>query len=174
MTPMTSNPLSQIGRAAVETAARATRISVDSAERAMHLQLEYARGALQQAALNAQAASQLKDVQQLVALPARIAEGTFENLLGYSRSLYEIASEAQGRYSTLAEERLASFQRAVSETVDQAASSAPAGGDVAVAAIKSQLAAATAAFDTFSKAAKNLASLADAGVSAASPAKSRK
>ena len=171
----TMNPLSEIGRATVETAAKATRISVDSAERTMNVQLEYARGALKQAAINAQAATQVKDFQNLLSLPTRLAENSIENFIGYSRSLYEIASEAQARYSSLAEERMASFQQAVTETVDQAAKASPAGGDVAAAAMKSQLAAATAAFDTFTKAAKNLASFTDAGVTAASrQAKSRK
>ena len=171
----TTKPLSEIGRAAVESAARATRISMDSAERAFAVQLEYAKGAVKQATLNVRAVSQVKDVQELLALRTRIAENAVENLMGYSRSLYEVASEAQGEYARLAEERLARFQQAVAETVDQAARSAPAGSDVAVTAIKSQLAATTAAFDTFTKAARNLASYADAGVNAASrPAKSRK
>ena len=171
----TANPLSEIGRAALEAAARATRISMDSAERTLNVQIEYARGAVKQATINARAVSQVKDVQELLALRTRIAENAVENLMGYSRSLYEVASEAQGEYARLAEERLARFQQAVAETVDQAARSAPAGSDVAVTAIKSQLAATTAAFDTFTKAARNLASYADAGVNAASrPAKSRK
>jgi hypothetical protein len=57
---------------------------------------------------------------------------------------------------------MAAFQQAFAETVDQAAKSAPAGSDVAVAAMKSQLAAATAAFDSFTKAAKHVASFTDA------------
>ena len=65
-------------------------------------------------------------------------------------------------------------QQAVTESVDQAAKAAPAGGDVAVAAIKSQLAAATAAFDSFAKAARHVASFTDAGVRAAGNGKSRK
>jgi type IV secretory pathway TrbL component len=113
----------------------------------------------------------VKDVQELLALRTRIAENTLENLMGYSRSLYEVASEAQTEYSRLAEERMARFQRAVAEGVDQAAKSAPAGSDVAIAAIKSQLAAATAAFDTLTKSARHLASYADAGVSAPRQAK---
>jgi phasin family protein len=170
-----SNPVSELGRAAVESAARATRISMDSAERAFAVQLEYAKGAVKQATLNVRAVTQAKDVQELLALRTRIAENTVENLMGYSRSLYEVASEAQGEFARLAEERMARFQQAVAETVDQAARSVPGGNDVAVAAIKSQLAASTAAFDTFTKAARNLASYADAGVNAASrPAKSRK
>ena len=167
----TATPLAEIGRATAESAARAARISMDSAERAFVIQLEYAKGALQQATINARAVSQVKDVQELFALRTRIAENAIENIVGYSRSLYEVASEAQSEYSRLAEERMARFQRAVTEGVEQAAKASPAGSDVAVAAIKSQLAATTAAFDTFTKAARNLASYADAGIAASRPAK---
>lgn len=170
----TANPLAEIGRATMDAAARATRISVDSAERAVYVQLEYAKGALEQATINARAVSRAKDVQDLLSLRARIAENALENLMGYSRSLYEVASEAQAEYSRLAEERMTRFQQAVAESVEQAARSAPAGGDVAAAAIKSQLAAATAAFDSFSKAARHAASYADAGVRAAGNGKPRK
>jgi phasin family protein len=168
-------PISRLGQAAVEAAARATRISMDSAERALNVQLEYAKGSVQQATLNARAVTQVKDVQELLALRTRIAENAVENLMGYSRSLYEVASEAQSEYARLLEERVARFQAAVTETVDQAAKGAPAGGDLAIAAVKSQLAAATAAYDSFTKAARSLASYADAGVGAArSTSRSRK
>lgn len=168
-------PLTRIGQNAVADVARATAISMDSAERTLTVQLEYAKGALEQAALNARAVSQVKDVQELLALRTRIAENALENLLGYSRSLYEVVSEAQSEYSKLAEQRMARFQAAVAEGVEQAAKAAPGGSDVAVAAVKSQLAATTAAFDSFTKAARSLASYADAGVGAArSTARSRK
>ena len=167
MNPASTASLSRLGQNAVADTARAAQISMDSADRALTVQLEYAKGALAQATHNARAVAQVKDVQELLALRARIAENAIENLLGYSRSLYEVASEAQSEYARLAEQRMARFQQAVTEGVDQAALSAPAGGDVAVAAVKSQLAAATAAFDSFTKAARSLASYADAGVGAA-------
>ncbi|HET6263959.1 MAG TPA: phasin family protein [Usitatibacter sp.] len=168
------NPLSEVGRAAVDAASRAARISVDSAERTLAVQLEYAKGAVKQATATAHAFAQVKDVQELFVLRARLAENAIENLMGYTRSLYEVASEAQAEYSRLAEERMGSFQQAVTQTVDKAAQSAPAGSDVAVAAMKSQLAAATAAFDSFTKAARHMASFTDAGMTASRPAKSRK
>lgn len=169
-----SNPLSEISRATVDAAARAARISMDGAEKALTVQIEYAKCALDRAGVNARAISGAKDVQELVALRARIAESALESLMDYSRSLYEVASEAQVEYSRLAEERMAKFQQAVAETVERAAKSAPAGGDVAAAAIKSQLAAATAAFDSFTKAARHAASFADAGLKAQGAAKPRK
>jgi phasin family protein len=169
----TANPFAEISRAAIESASRATRIGVDSAERAVALQLEFTRGAFTRATQGAKAASQVKDVQELLALRTRMAEAAVESFMGYSRSLYEVASDAQSEYARLAEERMARFQKAVTETVDQAAKASPGGSDVAVAAIKSQLAATTAAFDSFTKAARHVASLADAGVKSAAAGKKK-
>jgi len=138
------------------------------------LQLEYARTALEQATRSARELAKAKDVQELLAVRTRNAETAVERLMGYSRSLYEISSEAQTQFSRLAEERMTNFQATVSETVEKAARSTPAGGDVAAAAIKSSLAATTAAFDSFNKAARNVASLADAGLRPANGGKTRK
>src|SRR5512132_3046023 len=91
-TPMatTTNPISDITSATVEAATRFTKISMDSAERTMAVQLEYARGAITQATLNAKALSQAKDLNELAQLRSRIAENALENMVGYSRSLYEV------------------------------------------------------------------------------------
>jgi phasin family protein len=169
----TFNPFADIGTAAMDAAVRFTRISMDSAERTMAIQLDYAKGAVKQATITARALGQVKDVSELVGMRTRIAENAIENAMGYSRSLYEVASEAQSELGKLAEERMSAFQQAVSENVDQAAKSAPAGGDLVATAFKSSLAATTAAFDTFNKAARNVASYTDASVRSA-PTKSRK
>jgi phasin family protein len=169
----TANPFADLGTAAVEAAARLTRISMDSVERTMAIQLDYAKGAVKQATLTAHAYGQVKDVNELVSIRARLAENALENAMGYSRSLYEVASDAQSELGKLAEERMSAFQQRVTEGVDQAAQSAPAGGDLMAAAFKSSLAATTAAFDTFNKAARNVASYADASVRTPG-AKSRK
>ena len=169
-----ANPLAEIGSATVDAAARLTKISMDSTERVIALQLEYARTALEQATRSARELAKAKDVQEILAVRTRNAETAVERLMGYSRSLYEISSEAQTQFSRLAEERMTNFQAAVSETVEKAAKSTPAGGDVAAAAIKSSLAATTAAFDSFNKAARNVASLADAGLRPANGGKTRK
>jgi phasin family protein len=169
-----ANPLSGITAAAMDAATRLTRISMDSTERTIAVQLEYAKGAIKQATLNAKAVSGAKDVQDLLSLRSRIAENALENLMGYSRSLYEVGAEVQSQLSKLAEDRMSAFQQAVTESVEQAAKAAPAGGDVAVAAMRSSLAATTAAFDSFSKAAKQVTSYTDASVRASGKTKPRK
>jgi phasin family protein len=168
------NPLSELGRTAVETSARLTKISIDSAERAFAINLEYAKAAVAQATLTARAAAGVQDVEQFLTVRNRLAENAVENLVGYSRSLYEVASEAQSELSKLAEERMAAYQAAVVEAVDQASKVAPGSGDVAVAAVKQSMAATTAAFDTLHKAARQVASYADASVKAAKAPKTRK
>jgi phasin family protein len=159
----TTKPFAELGSQALTAAARMTRISMDSAERVIALQLDFAKANLEQATRTARAYAGAKDVQDLFAVRTRAAEAAMDKLLGYSRGLYEVASEAQNEFSRLAEERMSSFQQAVTESVEQAAKQAPA-GDVAATAIKSSLAATTAAFDSFTKAARNVTAYADASV----------
>ena len=81
--------------------------------------------------------------------------------------MYQIASEAQADFSALAEEAWASYTKGVAAWVEKATKNAPAGSDVAVTALKSSMAATTAAFDQLSKATKQVVSFADASVRAA-------
>jgi hypothetical protein len=62
----------------------------------------------------------------------------------------------------------AGYTKGVAAWVEKASKAAPAGSDVAVNAFKSTFAASTAAFDQFQKATKQVVSLADASVRAAS------
>ena len=116
----------------------------------------------------ANAVAGIKDVQELAAVRAKLTEAGMQNALGYSRGVYQIASEAQADFSELAEEAWASYTKGVAAWVEKASKNAPAGSDFAVTALKSTVAATTAAFDQFSKATKQVVSYADASVRAAS------
>jgi hypothetical protein len=86
---------------------------------------------------------------------------------GYSKTLYELASEAQAEYTAFAEQAWASYTKGVAAFVDKASKSAPAGTDAGFNAFKSTFAASTAAFDQFQKATKQVVNLADANFRAA-------
>jgi len=90
-----------------------------------------------------------------------------QSATGYSRTLYELSSEAQATFSALAEETWKAYTKGVASWVEKASESAPAGSDVAVNAFKSTFAASTAAFDQFQKATRQVVNLADASVRAA-------
>jgi len=105
-------------------------------------------------------------VQELVNLNARAGQPALEKAIGYSRSVYEIASQANGEISRLVEQRAGELNRTVAAVIDRLAKDAPAGSDVAVAAVKSTLAAANSAYDSFTKAAKQATEMVQANLAA--------
>lgn len=156
-----------INKASYASAVKLAELSLEKAERFTKLNLQAAKVALEQGAYTANAVAGIKDVQELVAVRAKLTEAGVQNVMGYSRGVYQIASEAQADFSALAEQALAMYTKSMAAWVEKAAKNAPAGSDVAVTAFKSTVAATTAAFDQFSKATKQVVSFADASVRAA-------
>jgi phasin family protein len=157
----------EFNKAGYDNAIKLASLSLEKAERLTKLNLQAAKVALEQGVNGANAVAGAKDVQEILALRAKLAEAGVQNALGYSRGVYEIASEAQADFSALAEEAWASYTKGVAAWVEKATKNAPAGSDVAVTALKSTVAATTAAFDQFSKATKQVVNFADASVRAA-------
>jgi phasin family protein len=157
----------ELNKANVAQATKLAALAIENAEKLFKLNLNAAKVALAQSVEGVSAAASVKDVQELLALRAKYAENGVQGALGYSRSLYEVASEAQAQYSQFAEETWAAYTKGVAAWVDKASKSAPAGSDAAVNAFKSTFAASTAAFDQFQKATKQVVNLADASVRAA-------
>lgn len=159
--------IAEINKANVAQATKFAALSLEAAEKLVKFQLGAAKSVFAQSVESANAVAAVKDVQDLLALRTKFAEAQMQTAVGYSRHLYELATEAQAEYSALAEESFGVYSKGMASMVDKASKSAPAGSDVAVNAFKSTLAATTAAFDQFQKASKQVASLADANVRAA-------
>jgi phasin family protein len=164
------NPTEQFAEINKTNVAQATKfaaISLENAEKFVKFNLGAAKTVFAQSVENAQAVAAVKDVQDLIELRTKFAEAGVQTAVGYSRHLYELATEAQAEYSALAEEAFGVYSKGITQWVDTASKSAPAGSDVAVNAFKSTIAATAAAFDQFQKASKQVASIADANVRAA-------
>jgi phasin family protein len=108
-----------------------------------------------------------KDVQEFVNLQSTLAQPAIEKAIAYSKSAYEVATEANTEMSKMAEKRIAEWNENFVSMLDKATKNAPAGSDVAVAAVKSMLAAANSAYDNFNKVAKQATEIAEANVAAA-------
>ena len=163
----TPEQFAELNKANVAQATKLAALAFENAEKLVKLNLNAAKAALAQGVESASAAASIKDVQELMALRAKYAETGVQAALGYSRGLYDVASEAQAQYSQLAEEAWAAYTKGIAAWVEKASKSAPAGSDVAVNALKSTFAASTAAFDQFQKATKQVVNFADASVRAA-------
>ncbi len=157
-------------KANVETVLTLANAAFASAERLAALNLNTARSILEDGVANTKALLAAKDVQELMNLQASLAQPIFEKAVAYARSVYEITSQSQEEVSKILEGQVAELNKGVATALDKAAKSAPAGSDVAVAAVKSAIAAANSAYDSMSKAAKQVAEIAEANVAAATNA----
>ena len=159
--------IADLGKVNYANAVRIASLSIANAEKIVKLNLMTAKAALASGVESAQAAASVKDVQELMALRTKFTEAGVQVATGYSRTLYELASEAQAEYTAIAEEAWSLYTKSVAAIVDKASQSAPAGTESGFNAFKSTFAASTAAFDQFQKASKQVVSLADASVRAA-------
>ena len=101
------NPTEQFAEFNKTNVAQATKfaaLSLENAEKLMKFNLGAAKAVFAQSVEGAQAVAGVKDVQDLLALRTKIAEAQVQTAVGYSRHLYELATEAQAGYSALAEE----------------------------------------------------------------------
>jgi len=151
----------------LDTVIGITAVTLQAAERLFDLQLSAAKTSLADNTTNAKALIAAKDAQEVMALQSTIAEPVFEKAMGFSRSLYEVASETQAEITKLFEERAADFNKVVVSALDKVVKSAPVGSDVAIAAVKSAMAAINSTYETMSKSAKQVAELTEASVAAA-------
>lgn len=141
-----------------------------SAERIAALNLNTARTLLEDGVNNTKALLGAKDVQELISLQSTLTQPSVEKAVAYSRSVYEIATQTQEEISKVVEAQFSEANKTVASALDKAAKNAPAGSDVAVAAVKSAIAAANSAYDSLTKAAKQVAEMTEANVAAATNA----
>ena len=125
------------------------------------------KSAFEDSIANTRALLGAKDVQEFVTLQNSFAQPAIEKAIAYSKNVYEVATGANSEISKVAERRVAEWNENFVSLLDKVSKNAPAGSDVAVAAVKSMLAAANSAYDNMNKVAKQATEIAEANVSAA-------
>lgn len=166
----TPEQFAETNKANIETLLSLANSAFANVERLAALNLNTARSVLEDSVANTKAVLAVKDVQELLALQSSLTQPLVEKAVAYARSVYEIASQSQEELSKVLEGQVAEVNKGVAAALDKAAKSAPAGSDVAVAAVKSAIAAANSAYDSFNKAAKQAAEITEANVAAATSA----
>lgn len=151
----------------LENALSFTNVALEGAERLLEAQLNAAKRALTANTKNARVLADAKDARQLAEVQNAIARPALENVLEYSRNVYQIAAETQSELGKLMSQQAAEFNRAMISLLDKAVSTAPVGSDFALAAVRTAMATANTAYDTMSKNARQLTEVAEANVSSA-------
>jgi phasin family protein len=170
MTTLNPEQFASANKAAVDSMLSLANTALASAERIAALNLNTARSVLEDSVSSTKAIMGAKDAQEAIAIQTNLAQPNVEKAVAYSRSIYEIAAQNQEEMTKMLEAQFGDFQKQIADMLDKAAKSAPAGSDVAVAAVKSAIAAATSAFDNMNKAAKQVSEIAEANVAAATNA----
>lgn len=157
-----------LNKANVESLVSVANILLDGAERLADVQLTAAKAAVADVAKNAKILANVKDAQGFVGLQSELVAPSLDKAVAYSRAVYEISAQTQSELTQVAEERIAELNKGVVGAFEQLAKTAPAGvgADAAVTAMKSAVAAASSAYDTMTKAAKQYADLTEANVTA--------
>lgn len=161
---------SKLSLTGVEAVLRFAQISLDSAERLVKFNLESSKQSLEENVKVAKELSTVSDPQQALTQINKLTTQSIDKAVANSRQLYEIVSAAQSEFTRLAEENLGSFNKSLITAIESAAKTAPAGSDSALNAVKTSIAAAAAAVNTFSKAAQQVAEFTDSSVKAATSA----
>ena len=136
-------------------------------EKLANLQAAAVKSVFEESIANTRALVGAKDVQEFAALQQAFSQPALEKAIAFSKNVYEVATETNGELSKLAESRIADWNQNFVSVLDKASKNAPAGSDVAVAAVKSMLAAANSAYDSMNKVAKQATEIAEANVAAA-------
>lgn len=142
----------------------------DTTERLVDLNLAAAKAMMEESAEKAQAFMGVKDAQEFLALGGAMAQPTVEKFVSYGRNVYSIATDAGSDVTKIVETQIADGNKKFADLIEFAAKSAPAGSEPAVSMVKSALAAANTAYDTFSKATKQAVDMAESNFSTATAA----
>jgi phasin family protein len=154
-------------KSSVEQANKFANATFLGLELLTNLNIATAKSTFESGSKNFKALSEITDLQDLVAFRAKVTESGVENALSYSRDAYEIVSVTGAEVTKLMENGFTTMNKNLVAVVDKAVKSAPAGSDVAVTAIKSTMAATTAAIDSLTKATRQVVDFTDASVRAA-------
>jgi phasin family protein len=164
---VTPEQIQAAGKANVETMLSLAAMQFAAMEKLATLNANAVKSAFEDGLTNTRALFGAKDVQEFVNLQSTLATPAIEKAIAYSKSVYEVATETNAELSKVAEKRVADWNENFSSLLDKAVKNAPAGSDVAVAAVKSMIAAANSAYDNMTKVAKQATEIAEANVSAA-------
>ncbi len=149
-------------------------VAASTAEKVLDLNMGMIRNAIAGATESSKAMADAKDAQAFTALQTQWAQPSTETVSAYMKDGYDIFSDSQADVTKIVDARLAEVNKTIVSALDQAEKNAPAGSDVAVAAMKSAVAAANQAYDALSKAGKQVQEVTSATVNTTARATSPK
>src|SRR3970282_2028768 len=139
---VTPEQIAAANKAGVETLIGLANTQFAALERLSALNFNAAKSAFEDSVNYTRTLLGAKDAQEFAALSATAGQPALEKAIAYSRSVYEIATQTHAEMNKCAETQAGDFNKSTVGYLDKYSKNAPAGSDVAIAAVKSALAAA--------------------------------
>lgn len=167
---LTPEQIASANKAGLETVLSLASSQFASLERLATLNFNAAKSAFEDGIGRAKALLNAKDAQEYFSLNSSATQPAVEKAIAYSRSVYEVTAQSQSELVKFVEARAAEFNKNLVGILEKVSKNAPAGSDVAIAAVKSALVAASTAYDSLNKVAKQATEIAEANFTAATTA----
>jgi len=171
---VTPDQFAALGKTNVETALGFAQSNFAALEKLSALNFNATKTAFEDSMSHAKALMNVKDVQDLVNVNVAATQPAIEKAIAWQRSVYELMSQSQAEYTRYVETQAHPLNKSAASYLDKFAKNAPAGSDVAIAAVKSAMAAANSAYDSMTKAAKQATEMAEANMAAVTAAATSK
>jgi len=144
-----------------------SNIQAAAFERFSALTFNAAKSLFEDSLEQAKAVLGAKDAQELIGLNSAAAQPSIEKALAYSRSMCDIALQAQREMTKVMEAYASELKNGIRGDLEKASHIPPPGSDAAAAAVKSALAAAGSVYESLSKISKQATELTDADLASA-------
>jgi phasin family protein len=134
-----------------------TSKTLENFEKLIHLNFTAAKASMEESSAATRQILGAKDPQEFLSLVSAQAKPNFDKAIAYGSHFANIATNAQAEFTKATEAQIAQVSRKVSELVEEATKSAPAGSESMVAMVKSALGNASTGYEQFIKTSKQAA-----------------
>ncbi|MEY2632821.1 MAG: hypothetical protein RIR00_1475 [Pseudomonadota bacterium] len=157
-------------KANAEVLTSLVRIAFNGVERLAALNLAATRDFFDTTVASTQQVLGAKDATEIAKLQATLSQPGLTKALDYSRSVYDLVANLQKELTGVVEGQYQAFTKNAASAIDKTSAQAPVGGDIFAATMKSLLDATTKAYENLNGVAKQVTSIAEANVQAATTA----
>jgi phasin family protein len=142
----------------------------EGVEKLIDLNLNVAKATMAESADKAKELLALRDAQELIQFQVGLAQPSAEKVVAYSRHVGDIANSTRAEFVKFVEAQIADGNQKLAVLIDSASKNAPTGSESSIAILKSAVAAANSAYESVSKATKQVSDLTEANLTAATNA----
>jgi phasin family protein len=166
MVPITEQ-FAAVNKSQVESVLKLTEIATENFEKLAEVQVKAAKAALAESLKTFKQMASAKDVGEFGTWSTTLAQPTWDKTSAYVKSVYDVLSASQLEFAQMMEAQVAEFNKNMVVALDGVLKNAPPGTDGLVTPLKSAIHSANTLYESMVRAAKQMAAVTEANISAA-------